>query len=36
MQAILAFMSLFAAVIPMVSYLLIIWWMDRNERDHSG
>ncbi len=33
MQAILAFMSLFAAVIPMVSYLLIIWWMDRNERD---
>jgi len=33
MQAILALMSLFAAVIPMVSYLFIIWWMDRNERD---
>lgn len=29
----LAFASIFAAVIPMVTYLLIIWWMDRNERD---
>ncbi|HCA43054.1 MAG TPA: hypothetical protein DEP28_07355 [Bacteroidetes bacterium] len=25
--------SLFAAVIPMFTYLLIIWWMDRNERE---
>ncbi len=29
----LAFASLFAAVIPMLTYLVIIWWMDRNERD---
>jgi protease PrsW len=33
MQLILAFMSLIAAVVPMFIYLLIIWWMDRNERD---
>jgi protease PrsW len=33
MQIILAFMSLVAAVVPMFIYLLIIWWMDRNERD---
>lgn len=33
MQLGLAFASIFAAVIPMVTYLLIIWWMDRNERD---
>ena len=29
----LAFASIFAAIIPMVTYLFIIWWMDRNERD---
>lgn len=33
MQLGLAFASIFAAVIPMFTYLLIIWWMDRNERD---
>jgi protease PrsW len=33
MQALLALASLFAAVVPMVTYLFIIWWMDRNERD---
>ncbi|MDD5361719.1 MAG: PrsW family intramembrane metalloprotease [Ignavibacteria bacterium] len=33
MQFILAFMSLIAAVVPMFIYLLVIWWMDRNERD---
>jgi len=33
MQLGLAFASVFAAVIPMVTYLLIMWWMDRNERD---
>lgn len=33
MELFLAFASLFAAVIPMFTYLLIIWWMDRNERD---
>lgn len=32
----LAFASIFAAIIPMVTYLLIIWWMDRNERDPFG
>jgi len=25
--------SLFAAVIPILIYLLIIWWLDRNERE---
>ena len=33
MELILAFASLFAAVIPMFTYLLVIWWMDRNERE---
>jgi len=33
MQLGLAFASIFAAVIPMITYLLVIWWMDRNERD---
>jgi len=33
MQLILAFASLIAAVVPMLTYLLVIWWMDRNERD---
>ena len=33
MQLGLAFASIFAAVIPMLIYLLIMWWMDRNERD---
>ncbi|MFA7360677.1 MAG: PrsW family intramembrane metalloprotease [Candidatus Kapaibacterium sp.] len=32
----LAFASIFAAIIPMVTYLLVIWWMDRNERDPFG
>ncbi len=25
--------SLFAAVLPMTSYLFLIWWMDKNERE---
>jgi RsiW-degrading membrane proteinase PrsW (M82 family) len=29
----LAFASLVAAIVPMFTYLLIIWWMDRNERE---
>lgn len=33
---ILAFASLIAAVVPMFTYLLLIWWMDRNERDPFG
>jgi protease PrsW len=33
MFIILAIASLFAAVIPMLMYLIIIWWMDRNERE---
>lgn len=33
MQLFLAFASLIAAVVPMFFYLLLIWWMDRNERD---
>jgi RsiW-degrading membrane proteinase PrsW (M82 family) len=33
MSLILAVASLFAAFIPMFSYLLIIWWLDRNERE---
>jgi len=28
--------SFFAAVIPMFVYLLIIWWLDRNEREPFG
>lgn len=28
--------SLFASVIPMFVYLLIIWWLDRNEREPFG
>lgn len=30
---IIAIASLFAAVIPMFTYLIIIWWLDRNERE---
>jgi RsiW-degrading membrane proteinase PrsW (M82 family) len=33
MFLILAIASLFAAVIPMITYLIIIWWLDRNERE---
>lgn len=33
MGLILAVASIFAAVIPMVIYLIIIWWLDRNERE---
>jgi len=33
MSLFLAFASLVAAVIPMFTYLLIIWWLDRNERE---
>jgi protease PrsW len=29
----IAIASMFAAVIPMFVYLLLIWWMDRNERE---
>lgn len=29
----IALASLFAAFIPMFIYLLLIWWMDRNERE---
>ncbi|MBN1633695.1 MAG: PrsW family intramembrane metalloprotease [Ignavibacteria bacterium] len=28
--------SIFAAVIPIFIYLLIIWWLDRNEREPFG
>lgn len=33
MSVILIFASLLAAIIPMFIYLLLIWWMDRNERE---
>lgn len=33
MELVLAFASLLAAVIPMFTYMLIIWWLDRNERE---
>jgi protease PrsW len=33
MTLFLAIASLFAAVIPMVAYLLLIWWMDRYDRE---
>jgi protease PrsW len=33
MDLFLAVASLFAAVVPMFTYLIIIWWMDRNERE---
>jgi RsiW-degrading membrane proteinase PrsW (M82 family) len=33
MNLILAVASLFAAIFPMFTYLLIIWWLDRNERE---
>ena len=33
MALFLAFASLIAAIVPMFTYLLIIWWLDRNERD---
>lgn len=33
MSIIFVFVSFFAAVIPMVVYLLILWWLDRNERE---
>ncbi|HEY5536756.1 MAG TPA: PrsW family intramembrane metalloprotease [Ignavibacteria bacterium] len=36
MNLILAVASIFAAVIPMFTYLIIIWWLDRNEREPFG
>ncbi len=33
MTLFIAIASLFAAFIPMFIYLLLIWWMDRNERE---
>lgn len=33
MSLIIAVASLFAAFVPMFVYLLLIWWMDRNERE---
>ncbi|MBI5403106.1 MAG: PrsW family intramembrane metalloprotease [Ignavibacteriae bacterium] len=33
MSFIIAIASLFAAFIPMFIYLMLIWWMDRNERE---
>jgi len=33
MELFLAFASLVAAVVPMVTYMVIIWWLDRNERE---
>jgi protease PrsW len=33
MTLFIAIASLFAAIIPMFIYLLLIWWMDRNERE---
>jgi protease PrsW len=36
MNLVLALASLFAAVIPMFVYLLIIWLLDRNEREPFG
>ena len=36
MNLVLAVASLFAAVIPMFTYLVIIWWLDRNEREPFG
>ena len=36
MEIIIFFVSLISAVIPMMFYLLIIWWMDRNEREPFG
>jgi RsiW-degrading membrane proteinase PrsW (M82 family) len=29
----LAFASLVAAVVPMFTYLILIWWLDRNDRE---
>jgi len=36
MNLVLAVASLFAAVVPMFFYLVIIWWLDRNEREPFG
>jgi RsiW-degrading membrane proteinase PrsW (M82 family) len=36
MNLILAVASMFAAFVPMFTYLLIIWWLDRNEREPFG
>lgn len=36
MNLILAVASMFAAFIPMFSYLVIIWWLDRNDREPFG
>lgn len=33
MELVLAFASLVAAVVPMFTYMVIIWWLDRNERE---
>ena len=33
MELFLAFASLIAAVVPMFFYLLLIWWLDRNDRE---
>lgn len=33
MELFLAFASLIAAIVPMFTYMVIIWWLDRNERE---
>jgi Predicted membrane protein len=33
MELILAFASIVAAIVPMFLYLLVIWWLDRNDRE---
>jgi protease PrsW len=33
MSILIAIASLFAAFVPMFVYLMLIWWMDRNERE---
>lgn len=36
MQGQILFASLITSIAPMVAYLLIIWWMDRNEKEPLG
>jgi protease PrsW len=36
MNLVLAVASLFASVIPMFFYLVVVWWLDRNEREPFG
>ncbi len=33
MQYILIFLSIFAAVLPMVGFLAVVWWLDRYDRE---